>query len=322
MLDKKIKNILEKSKYRIAGKHSAVKICKWTKKAIRGEEGCWKEKFYGIKSSRCCQFSPSVMWCENKCLHCWMPIELNLGTKIKSIDEPKEIIDEIVNERRGLLMGFKSRQNLDLKKFKEALTPSLFTFSLSGEPTLYPKLAELIKEVKKRDAISFLVTNGLNPKKIEELEKKNCLPTQLIVSVNAPNESLYQKICRSCKKDAWKKLNETLSLLPKLKCRTVIRLTLIKEMNMKEEHAKQYAELIKKASPLFVHVKGYVALGCSKERLGEEKMPSHKEVREFAQKILKQLKNEKYKFLDEKKESFVVLLGKDKSRMRIQKNEI
>jgi len=224
-MDKKIKEILEKAQYRITGEHSAVKICKWTKKSLRGEEGCWKEKFYGIKSSGCCQMSPAVMWCENKCLHCWMPIELNLGTKIQNIDEPKEIIDEIVKERRGLLMGFKSRKNLDLKKFKDALTPGLFTFSLSGEPTLYPKLAELIQEVRKRNAISFLVTNGLNPKVIKDLAEKKSLPTQLIISVNAPNEKLYEKLCKSCKKDAWKKLSETLSLLPKLKCRTVVRLT-------------------------------------------------------------------------------------------------
>jgi len=319
-MDEKIKRVLEKGKYRIVGEHSSVKICKWTKKALRGEEGCWKEKFYGIKSHRCCQFSPSVMWCENKCLHCWMPIELNLGTKIKSVDEPKKIIDEIVKERKGLLMGFKSRQNLDLKKFKEALTPGLFTFSLSGEPTLYPKLAELVKEVRKRNAISFLVTNGLNPDKIRELNKKSSLPTQLIVSVNAPNEKLYQEICRSSEKRAWKKLNESLKLMKKLKCRTVVRLTLIKNLNMQEKHAEKYAELIKKASPLFVHVKGYVALGCSKERLGEEKMPSHGEIKDFAKKLLKFLPD--YKFLDEKPESFVVLLGKDKSRMKIKKEEI
>ncbi len=320
MIPKDVKAILERGQYRIAGKHSAVKICKWTKKAIRGEKGCWKEKFYGIESSKCCQMSPAVMWCENKCLHCWMPIELNLGTKIKKIDEPKKIIDGIIKERKKLLMGFKSRKNLDLKKFKESLTPSLFTFSLSGEPTLYPKLAELIKEVRKRNAISFLVTNGLNPEKIKELAKKNCLPTQLVISVNAPNEKLYQEICKSCRKDAWKKLNETLKIMRKLKCRTVVRLTLIKELNMQEEHAKQYAELIKKASPLFIHVKGYVALGSSKARLGKDKMPSHKEIKAFAKQMLMFLPD--YQFLDEKLESFVVLLGKDKSRMKIQKNEI
>jgi len=79
----KVKKVLEKQHYEIAGKHSAVQICRWTKKSLRGEGNCWKEKFYGIKSHQCCQFSPSVMWCENKCLHCWRAIEMNLGDKLK-----------------------------------------------------------------------------------------------------------------------------------------------------------------------------------------------------------------------------------------------
>ena len=83
---------------------------------------------------------------------------------------------------------------------------------------------------------------------------------------------------------------------------------------------KDYAKLIKKASPDFVEVKGYRALGFSKKRLGHEKMPHHKEVKKFAKQLLKFLP--KYKFLDDKKESFVVLLGKDRERMKIKKGEV
>lgn len=319
MLSKEIKGILEKNQYRIVGKHSAVQICPWTKKSLRGEDVCWKERFYNVKSHRCCQMTPSII-CENKCLHCWRPIEYNLGTEIGKIDEPKKIIDGIIRERKKLLMGFKGSKKTNIKKFKEALEPSLFTFSLLGEPTLYPKLAELIKEVRKRNAVSFLVTNGLAPEKIKELARKKCLPTQLTVSMNVPNKKLYEKICRSSKKNAWKKFNETLKLMPELKCRTVVRLTLIKDLNMKEGHAEQYATLIKKAAPLFIHVKGYACRGYSKKRLSYKNMPSHKEVKEFSKSLLKHLP--KYKFLDDKFESRVVLLGKDKSRMKIKKNEL
>lgn len=320
MIPEKLREILEKNQYRIIGGHSALQICPWTKKSLRGEGVCWKEKFYGIKSSGCCQMSPAVMWCENSCLHCWRPIEYTLGTKLKRIDSPKKIIEEVVRERKKLLMGFKGSKKTDKKKFREALEPSLFTFSLSGEPTLYPKLAELIKEIRKRNAVSFLVTNGLNPEKIKELGRKNALPTQLTVSINAPNETLYETICRSSKKDSWKKLNQTLDLMKRIECRTIARLTLIKELNMEENHAEQYAKLIKKASPLFVHIKGWVCRGFSKNRLSFKKMPRHKEVKEFSEKILKFLPD--FKFLDDKFESNVVLLGKDKSRMKIQKNEI
>lgn len=320
MLTENVKKILERNKYRIVGQHSAVQVCRWTKKSLRGKGSCWKEKFYGIKSSQCCQMSPAVMWCENQCLHCWRPIEFNLGTKIKDPDEPKEIIGRIIKERKNLLMGCKGNKDVDLEKFKESLEPNLFTFSLSGEPTLYPKIGEMIKEVRRRDAISFLVTNGLNTKKIKELERKGCLPTQLTISMNSPNKELYEKLCGSSIKNAWEKFNKTLKLMSNLKCRTVIRLTLIKGINMKSGHIKQYGNLIRKANPMFIHVKGYVALGYSKKRLGDKKMPYHKEIQDFAKKLLKFLKD--YKFLDEKIESRVVLLGKDKRKIKINDGEV
>ena len=319
MLPKNIKRILEKNQYRIIGKHSAVQICRYTKRALRGREVCWKEQFYGIKSHRCCQFSPCVMWCHNKCIHCWRPIELNLGTKLKStdIDEPKEILDGIINERKKLLMGFKGDTKIDRKRFKESLEPNLFTLSLSGEPTLYSKLAELIKEIRKRKAISFLVTNGLEPEKIKELQEKNCLPTQLILSMNSPDKKLYNAWHQSTKRNAWKKFNQTLKLMKKLKCRTTLQLTLIKDINMHKKYAKEYAKLIKKANPMFIHVKAYSSLGYSQKRINYKQMPTHKEIKEFAKELLKYLPE--YKFLDEKFESRVVLLGKNKKDMKIKK---
>jgi len=322
MLPKDIKEMLEKNQYRFAGEHlhSAVQICRYTKRALRGEEVCWKENFYGIKSHRCCQFSPSVMWCHNRCIHCWRPIELNLGTKIGKIDEPKEILEGIINERKKLLMGFKGKENINIKKFKESLNPDFFTLSLSGEATLYPKLAELIKEIRKRKAISFIVTNGLEPEKIKELQEKNCLPTQLILSMNSPNKKIYNSWHKSLKKDAWEKFNETLELIKKLKCRTTLQLTLVKDINMKKEYAQQYTKLIKKAEPMFIHVKAYSSLGYSQQRINYKLMPTHEEIRNFAKELLKYL--QKYKFLDEKKESRVVLLGKSKKGVKIKKREI
>ena len=158
MLPKKIKETLKKQHYEIVGKnqHSAVQVCRWTRNSLNGKSGCWKEKFYGIDSARCCQMSPSVMWCENQCLHCWRPIEMNLGINIGKTDGPKEIIDEIIKARKKLMIGFGGDEKISKKRFKEALEPTLFTFSLSGEATLYPKLDEMIKGIRKRKAISFL----------------------------------------------------------------------------------------------------------------------------------------------------------------------
>lgn len=322
MIPQKVKEVLEKQHYRIVGKHSAVKICNWTKNSLNNKGVCWKEKFYGIKSHRCCQMAVSVMWCENQCLHCWRAIEMNLGINIGKIDEPKKILDEIIEARKKLLMGFKGSKKISKKKFEEALNPNFFTLSLSGEPTLYPKVGELIKEIRKRKAISFLVTNGQNPEVIEKLEKEGNLPTQITVSMNAPNEKLFLLWHRSLRKDAWKRFNETLEVIKKLKGKTrrAIRLTLVRKSdnglcNMKDENIKEYTTLIKKADPDFVHVKGFMSIGFARKRLGYDKMPFWNEMKDFAEKLAKETD---LKILGEHEYSRAVILGKDKRGLKIK----
>jgi len=260
--------------------------------------------------------------CMNQCLHCWRAIELNLGDKLKSFDEPKKIISDCILAQRKMLTGFKGNSKVNLKKWKEAQEPKQFAISLSGEPTIYPKLAELVLELRKQGKTSFIVTNGLLPEKILEMKKKKALPTQLYVSLNYPDEEIFRKITRNKSKDAWKKLMKTLEIMKNLKTRRVVRINLIKEITMEDEMIPSYVKLIKKAKPEFIEVKGYMSVGFARERLGYERMPLHSEIIEFSDKLIKQLKKEKYKFLDDKTESRVVLLGKDKKRMKIKVGEI
>jgi tRNA wybutosine-synthesizing protein 1 len=314
------RKLMEKQSYRFIGNHSAVKICEWTKKSLIDKGECYKQKFYGIKSHRCCQISPWIL-CDNKCVHCWRPIELEINLENNKIDEPLEIINECIKLHRKLLIGFKGNPKTNRKKYKEAQEPMQFAISLIGEPTLYPKLRELISELRKKGKTSFVVTNGLQTKVLKELNENRQLPTQLYISLNSPNKEMYDKWHKSNEKDAWKKFNETLKLFPKLKTRKVIRMTLIKDLNDKDEQVKEYAELIKKAKPHFLEVKSYMAIGFSRQRLGYEKMLSHEEIKVFAKKLVDELKN-KYKILDEHKLSRVVLIGKDKKKMRIKPNEV
>ncbi|HLD36987.1 MAG TPA: 4-demethylwyosine synthase TYW1 [Candidatus Nanoarchaeia archaeon] len=318
MLSKNIMETLKKQHYAVVGNHSAVQICRWAKKSLIDEGFCYKQKFYGIKSHRCCQMSPFLS-CPNECLHCWRPIELSYGLKAgaKGMDSPKKIIDECILAQRKLLTGFKGDKNANIKKWREAQEPNQFAISLIGEPTLYAKLAELILELKKRGKTSFLVTNGLYPEKLKELKKKNALPTQLYISLNTPNKEMYGAWHKSKLKDAWKRFNESLDVMKKLKGKTrrVIRMTLVKEKNMQDRHAEDYAKLIKKAEPDFIEVKGYMAVGFARKRLGYEKMPFHHEIRKFARILMKYLPG--YRFLDEKIESRVVLLGKSRKGMKI-----
>jgi tRNA wybutosine-synthesizing protein 1 len=244
----------------------------------------------------------------------------------KNIDSPKEIIEGCVKQQRKLLSGFNGNPKVDKKKLKEAQEPMQFAISLIGEPTLYPKLGELIGELRKIGKTSFLVTNGLCPEILEKLNKNKQLPTQLYVSMNSPDEKLYNKWHNSKTKNAWKKFNETLSLFPKLKTRKVIRMTLVKGINsnMKDEMISNYAELIKKSQSDFVEVKGYMSVGFARNRkgMGYDAMPTYEEIKDFAKKIAKSLEKEGYKILDEHEFSRVVLVGRDKSRMKIKKGEI
>jgi tRNA wybutosine-synthesizing protein 1 len=51
---------LTKQGYTIVGSHSGVKICRWTKSALRGRGSCYKYSFYGIRSHRCMETTPSL----------------------------------------------------------------------------------------------------------------------------------------------------------------------------------------------------------------------------------------------------------------------
>lgn len=325
---KEIIKQMEKQGYRFIGDHAAVKICRWTKKSLRDEEVCFKEKFYGIKSHLCCQMSP-WLGCPNLCMHCWRALELDFNKLINKnkIKTPKEIVDGCIKAQKKLLEGFKilpktkhkTVSKANMRKWEEAQEPMHFSLSLSGEPTVYPKIGGLIAEIRKRSKTSFLVTNGLYPEKIKELADKKQLPTQLTVSVNTPNKELYLKFHRSSKKDAWEKLNKTLELLSGLKSRTVIRMNLVKELNMEDKHVKEYAELIKKSKPKFVHVKGFMSVGFARQRLGYDRMPDEKEMMSFVNKLVKETG---LKLLDKHERSRAYVLGKNKSDMKIKKSEI
>jgi len=239
------------------------------------------------------------------------------------VDDPIEILDGIVEERKKLMMGFGGNKKVDKEKLKEAFTPSLFTMSLSGEPTIYPRLGEMFAEIRRRGAVSFLVTNGLNSEALLNLEKdRGELPTQITISTNAPNEKLFLRWHRTTKKEAWKKFNESLDNLKSLegKVRRVVRMTLVKPgeephvnmnlTNMSEENVDEYVGLIGKANPDFVHVKGFKSVGYARDRLGYDKMPSFDEVKEFALKLEEKLKDKDYEIAGEDDRCCVVLIAK------------
>ena len=295
---------LEKSGYRFTGKgDAAVKVCEWTKKSIRGEGFCYKQKFYGIESHRCLQMTPSVRHCTMKCVYCWRDTEITIPKWTGDAEEPGEIIDGCIREHKKLLEGFWGHEGADKKKVKEAQEPKHAAISLAGEPTIYPKIGEMIDEYARRGMTTFLVTNGTKPERLKKLERE---PTQIYVSVDTADKEMFERLNQPVIENAWEKVNETLELLPTLSCKKVLRMTVVKGWN--DKGFKEYARMAMKAEPDHIEVKSYMCIGHSRDRgLRLDNMPKHEEILEYAGKIAEEMG---YKVADEKADSRVVLLSR------------
>ncbi|MBD6955510.1 MAG: 4-demethylwyosine synthase TYW1 [Thermoplasmata archaeon] len=300
-MEEAIKLVLRKQGYMLTGENSAVKLCHWFRESILHNRPCYKETFYGIRTHRCIQMTPALNQCTQNCLFCWR-FQGFTETYLKVVDDPVQIVEGSIEAQRKLISGYGGNPDADQQKLREAYNPRHVAISLTGEPTLYPRLGELIEEYHRRGITTFLVTNGTMPEVLENLDP---LPTQLYVTVAAPNEDIYKRLLVPLISRGWERLNKTLELLPSLDTRKVIRHTLLKGWNM--EQIDEYARLDLKADPHFIEPKGYVYVGYSRERVTKESMPSHEDIRNFSRK-LSDLTG--YYFSDEREDSRVVLLEK------------
>ena len=124
---------------------------------------------------------------------------------MEKADDPITLLREAIEAHRKLITGLKGDPRVKPDMWEEAWNPNQVAISLSGEPTIYPELGEFIAECKRRSMTTFLVTNGTLPKVLEHLDP---LPTQLYVTVAAPNEGIFKKLCAPIMPNAWKNLNE------------------------------------------------------------------------------------------------------------------
>jgi tRNA wybutosine-synthesizing protein 1 len=309
MTDTSTRDHLEKQQYRMVAGTGAVKLCHWMRQKLVHGRACYKEEFYGIDSHRCLQMTPSVNICNFRCLFCWRFHGMT-GFEGSRFPEPEELLEGCIREQRLLVSGFKGDDRCDPGQWDEARNPNQVAISLSGEPALYPYLSDFIGLCERRGMTTFLVTNGSVPKAIASLDR---LPTQLYVTVAAPNRDIFERLCVPQTPRAWDNLMETLELLPSLGTRTVIRHTLVAGWNLGWED--EYARLDELADPLFIEPKGYVFVGDSRTRMRMDNMPSHASVREFSERIASSLSLE---MLKEREDSRVVVLGRRGSRLRIR----
>ena len=255
--DKKIDYMREKTTnmgYRFVGRHSAIKVCHWTKEHIRGNNFCYKKKFYGIESGQCIQMTPVMFFCSFNCRWCWRNFNYILPREHEAWDDPIQVLDGCIEAQRGLLQGFWGSESSDKRKLKDAMKPKHISISLSGEPTMYPYLPEFIDEIIRRKMTAYLVSNGTYPEMIRKLIDHQ--PTNLYISFYGTTPEMYKRGAVPMIKDFWPRVIESLRMLGKFDCNTIVRLTLAKSLNFTDPEG--YAKIIEKTGSKFIEFKGFI----------------------------------------------------------------
>jgi tRNA wybutosine-synthesizing protein 1 len=225
--------------------------------------------------------------------------------------EPKEMLDSLIAHQRKLLTGFNGDERCSKERYEESKYPNMVAISLAGEPIRYPYLSDFIKECHNRKMTTFMVTNGTYP---DELASLDVLPRQLYVTVAAPNKEVYRQTCMPKIDDGWERLMRTLELFPSLDTRTVVRHTLVKDLNF--GWVDEYAKLDNIADPDLIEPKGYVFVGGSRTRLSMANMPSHPEILDFSERLAERTG---MAVLKQKPDSRVTLLGRPGTETDVKK---
>ncbi|KAI9277572.1 radical SAM superfamily-domain-containing protein [Sporodiniella umbellata] len=284
MVSPMIHKNLTKQGYKVVGSHSGVKICRWTKSAMRGRGFCYKHAFYGIQSHLCMETTPSLA-CANKCVFCWRHHTNPVGTTWRwKVDDPRFILDGAMENHYKMIKQMKGVPGVKAERFQEASTIRHCALSLVGEPIFYPHINDFVNLLHERNISSFLVTNAQFPDKIAEMVPV----TQLYVSVDAATKESLKKIDRPLFRDFWERFLSCLEQLALKGQRTVYRMTLVKGHNTEEIDG--YVELIRRGKPSFIEVKGVTYCGYSgASDLTMANVPFHVEVIDFCRKLVAKL---------------------------------
>lgn len=308
---------LTKQGYSIVGSHSGVKICRWTKSALRGRGSCYKFSFYGINSHQCMESTPSLS-CSNKCVFCWRHGTNPVGTTWRwVVDPPQLIFDGVKENHYKKIKMMRGVPGVRAERFAEAMRIRHCALSLVGEPIFYPHINEFLGMLHGERISSFLVCNAQHPDQLAALQHV----TQLYVSIDASNRESLRRIDRPLHRDFWERFQRCLDILRerRFRQRTVFRLTLVKGFNIDDE-AEGYADLVEKGLPCFVEVKGVTYCGTSTSSnagLTMANVPFYQEVCDFVVALEKALKRRglAYGIAAEHAHSCCILLASERFRV-------
>jgi tRNA wybutosine-synthesizing protein 1 len=274
---------LTKQGYTIIGSHSGVKICRWTKSALRGRGSCYKNSFYGIASHLCMETTPSLS-CSNKCVFCWRHGTNPVSTTWRwEVDPPDLIFRGAKEGHYKKIKMMRGVPGVRAERFEEAMRIRHCALSLVGEPIFYPHINEFVALLHGERISSFLVCNAQHPAQLKALNRV----TQLYVSIDASNRDSLRKIDRPLHRDFWERFNSCLDILREKRFvqRTVFRLTLVKGFNVEDE-VEGYADLVAKGLPCFIEIKGVTYCGTSTSSsagLTMQNVPFYEEVVTFVE---------------------------------------
>lgn len=271
---------LTKQGYTVVGSHSGVKICRWTKSALRGRGSCYKFAFYGIRSHLCMETTPSLS-CSNKCVFCWRHGTNPVGTNWRwQVDEPDVILEGALAGHYAKIKQMRGVPGVVAERFAEAFRVRHCALSLVGEPIFYPHINEFLSMLHEKEISSFLVCNAQHPDQLEQLTQV----TQLYVSIDASTKSELKKVDRPLFRDYWERLMRCLDILRTTQShqRTVFRLTLVKGFNMGD--VSGYADFVERAAPALIEIKGATFCGSSAGNgnpLTMQNIPFYEECQKF-----------------------------------------
>lgn len=282
---------LTKQGYTIVGSHSGVKICRWTKSALRGRGSCYKFAFYGIKSHLCMETTPSLA-CSNKCVFCWRH-GTNPVAKLNwrwELDPPEKVMEGALQGHYQKIKQMRGVPGIQMDRFDEAFKVKHCALSLVGEPIFYPYINEFVGMLHEQHISSFLVCNAQHPDQLAKLSKV----TQLYVSIDAPTKTDLKKVDRPLNSDFWDRLMSCLDILRTTQShqRTVFRLTLVKGFNMND--ISSYADMVIRAQPSQIEIKGATFCGSSNSNgnpLTMQNIPFYEECKEFVTNLADELKS-------------------------------
>ncbi|PNS14698.1 hypothetical protein CAC42_1720 [Sphaceloma murrayae] len=302
---------LTKQGYTIVGSHSGVKLCRWTKSALRGRGSCYKYSFYGINSHRCMESTPSLS-CSNKCVFCWRHGTNPVSTTWRWTVDPAPLV--FAGIKAGHYQKIKMMRGVPgvlASRFSEAMQIRHCALSLVGEPIFYPHINELLSLLHSERISTFLVCNAQHPDQLAALDHV----TQLYVSIDAATKEGLKKIDRPLHRDYWERFLRCMDILREKRDtqRTVFRLTLVKGFNIDEE-VEGYADLVQRARPGLVEIKGVTFCGTSTSAsagLTMQNVPFYEEVCEFVEALDRALEKRGlgYGIAAEHKHSCCVLLA-------------